>query len=164
MQKHLLFILIAYALAACNSQTNNRAAATPAQDTAAPSATDSSAATKTCYAYMHNKDTIVLSITATGNQFTGHLLYQLKERDRNDGTLQGTISGDTLLANYHFASEGMLSLRQVAFLKQQDSLREGFGELVLKDTAYVFKNPHALQFKGFVLAPVACEQMAAATK
>ena len=37
------------------------------------------------------------------------MLYQLKEKDRNDGTLQGTINGDTLIADYTFSSEGMLS-------------------------------------------------------
>jgi hypothetical protein len=85
------------------------------------------------------------------------MLYQLKERDRNNGTLQGTIKGDTLIADYTFSSEGMVSVRQVAFLKQQEGLREGFGELKQKNNQWVFANPRALQFTGFVLTPAACE-------
>ena len=84
------------------------------------------------------------------------MLYQLKEKDRNDGTLRGTINGDTLIADYTFSSEGMLSMRQVAFLKEQNNLKEGFGELKLNNNQWVFTNPQELQFTGFVLTPTPC--------
>jgi len=158
MQKQIVKLLVICSLLACNTNTINKQ---PADTTATatpvlPAMDSTAAATRKCYAYTKDKDTIQLQITINGNTFTGNMRYQLFGKDRNNGTLQGSINGDTLIADYHFSSEGMMSLRQIAFLKQQDSLREGFGELVLQDTQYMFKDVHVLQFKGFVLKPVMC--------
>jgi hypothetical protein len=157
MQRLLLSMLIIGSLVCCTSKTNNNLSTKQSEIDDNKVGNDSTAATTTCYTYTQNKDTITLSISTSGNTFTGDMLYQLKEKDRNKGTLQGTIIGDTLLADYHFASEGMMSVRQVAFIKQGNTLKEGFGDLKLdKDNQYIFKNPHALQFTGFVLTPTAC--------
>ncbi|TKK71790.1 hypothetical protein FC093_01870 [Ilyomonas limi] len=156
MQRIFISLCITFCLIACNSNTSN----TNNHQTADVQSTNDSAdavSSSLCYAYMQNMDTIRLNITTTGDTFSGHMLYQLKERDRNNGTLQGTIKGDTLIADYTFSSEGMVSVRQVAFLKQQEGLREGFGELKQKNNQWVFANPRALQFTGFVLTPAACE-------
>ncbi len=67
------------------------------------------AAATACYTYLQNGDTIRLKMTTSGNTFAGSLLYQLKEKDRNKGNLQGTIYGDTLVGEYTFSSEGMQS-------------------------------------------------------
>ena len=150
MQKIFIFLFIVGSLVACNSYSDNHKTAD------VKLANDSAAVLPQCYAYMQNKDTIRLNITVTGNMFSGRMLYQLKEKDRNDGTLSGTIQGDTLIADYTFSSEGMLSVRQVAFLKQQNNLQEGFGELKLKNNQWIFANPQALQFTGFVLTPTPC--------
>src|SRR4051812_44424761 len=109
MQKVFIVLFIIGSLVACNSNSNNHKTAD------VKPANDSTAVVPQYYAYMLNKDTIRLNITVTGNTFTGLMLYQLKEKDRNDGTLSGTIHGDTLIADYSFSSEGMLSVRQVAF-------------------------------------------------
>jgi hypothetical protein len=150
MRKIFIVLVITSSLIACSSNSNN------SQTADVKPISDSATVESQCYAYIQNKDTIHLNITITGYTFTGHMLYQLKERDRNDGTLHGTIQGDTLIADYTFSSEGMLSVRQVAFLKQQNNLKEGFGELKLNDNQWVFTNPHALQFTGFVLTPTPC--------
>lgn len=149
-------VVIFCAFIACNNSNHPLAAAKSADSSTVAHA--NMAPQTACYAYMQNGDTIRLQITITDdNTFSGHMLYQLKEKDRNNGTLQGTISGDTLIADYHFASEGMMSVRQVAFLKQENSLKEGFAELTIKDNNWVFKNPHSLQFTGFLLLPSECE-------
>src|SRR4051812_35659780 len=111
MQKVLSGLLIIFCSIACNSNTNNKQTADvqPAGDSIV-----AAVSSQLCYAYMQNRDTVLLNITATGNTFTGHMLYQVYGKDRNDGTLQGTIQGDTLTADYTFASEGMTSVRQVA--------------------------------------------------
>ena len=149
MQKIFIILFIISGSIACNNSTGNKTADDK-------SINDSAATVSQCYSYMQNKDTIHLNITITGNTFTGHMLYQLKEKDRNDGTLHGTIHGDTLIADYTFSSEGMTSVRQVAFLKLQNNLKEGFGELKLNDNQWVFTNPHALQFTGFELISTLC--------
>ena len=152
MQKMFTGLLMIWSLVACNSNTNSNVTADVQQ------ANDSAMATvSSCYAYMQNRDTILLDVTTTGNTFIGHLLYQLKEKDRNNGTLQGTIKGDTLIADYTFSSEGIRSVRQIAFLKQHEGLKEGFGELKLKNKQWVFANLHTLQFTGFLLTPTTCK-------
>jgi len=151
MQKIWISLFVICCLIACNNNTNNN------QTADVKPINDSTAAVLSCYNYMQNKDTIRLNITITGNTFSGHMLYQLKEKDRNDGTLQGTIKGDTLIADYTFSSEGVQSVRQVAFLKQNDGLKEGFSEVEERNGRMIFANPQALQFTGFLLTSTACK-------
>ena len=150
MQRILIFLFIISSLIACSSNLNDNQTADVKLNN------DSSAVVSQCYTYLKDNDTIRLNITISDKTFTGHMLYQLKEKDRNDGTLRGTINGDTLIADYTFSSEGMLSMRQVAFLKEQNNLKEGFGELKLNNNQWVFTNPQELQFTGFVLTPTPC--------
>ena len=56
------------------------------------------------------------------------------------------MKGDTLVADYTFNSEGKLSTRQVAFLKKDGKLMEGFGEVVEKDGKIYFKSISDLKF------------------
>src|SRR3982750_141853 len=143
----LLFIigsLAACHLIACNSNSNSNQAAD------VKPTNDSVAVALQCYAYMQNKDTVRLHIAITNNTFTGHMLYQIYGKDRNEGTLHGTILGDTLIADYTFSSEGMVSVRQVAFLKLQNNLKEGFGELKIKN------NQWHLQTRKHYNSPVLC--------
>lgn len=102
-----------------------------------------------CYNYMVNGDTVVLTIKwLDSNRFTGTMRYQLKEKDRNIGTLEGKRTGQILLADYTFSSEGLTSKRQVAFKKMADYLVEGYGA-ILSDSAsgeVRFSQPDALHF------------------
>ena len=102
--------------------------------------------TQTCYTYTKNKDTASLSLISTGPIVTGELSYRLFEKDSNAGVLKGEMRGDTLVADYTFNSEGTQSIRQIAFLKKDDKLLEGFGDVVEKDGKTVFKSLSTLQF------------------
>lgn len=93
-----------------------------------------------CYAKME-KDTIQLRIAMNDSSVTGSLIYKIYEKDSNKGRIEGTMHGDTLIANYTFQSEGTESVRKVAFLIKDGSATEGFGEpysfgksIVLKQT------------------------------
>lgn len=86
-----------------------------------------------CYALAMNGDTVRLTVRQTGNEVTGKLLYQLSGKDRNTGTIKGTMHGDTLLADYTFQSEGMESIREIAFLAQKGGFLEGFGPVEEKN-------------------------------
>ncbi|MBT0608198.1 hypothetical protein [Aequorivita echinoideorum] len=89
-------------------------------------ATDSG---KQCYRYTTAKDTVVLKFEKTGNEVTGELRYQYFEKDRNNGIIKGKMVGDTLFADYTFNSEGRSSVREVAFLLQENSFVEGYAEV-----------------------------------
>jgi hypothetical protein len=54
--------------------------------------------------------------------------------------------GDTLIADYTFASEGTVSVREVAFLKKDHVLIEGFGDIEEKAGKSIFKNIATLRF------------------
>jgi hypothetical protein len=81
-----------------------------------------------CYSAIIKKDTISMSLNIKGKEIaSGKLVYNFFEKDKNEGTLVGEIKGDTLFAEYVFVSEGVSSIRQVAFLKKGNSYIEGFG-------------------------------------
>ncbi|TKC05524.1 hypothetical protein FA048_17515 [Pedobacter polaris] len=99
-----------------------------------------------CYTYIKNKDTAKLTFMSTNGITTGELSYNLFEKDKNKGIIEGEMRGDTLLAEYTFNSEGKESVRQVAFLKKGNQLLEGFGDVEDKSGKMMFKNPTKLTF------------------
>lgn len=112
----------------------------------------------TCYAYTNNKDSILLHLEIDGNKVTGDMVYSLFEKDKNTGTIEGEVKGDTIFANYTFMSEGVNSVREVAFLKKANTLSEGFGDVEQKDNKTVFKNKQLLSFnQNIVLQQTPCE-------
>jgi hypothetical protein len=110
-----------------------------------------------CYAYTKNRDTVMLTIKTTGDQVAGDLAYKIYEKDRNMGTVSGKLHGDTLLLDYTFASEGAQSVREVAFLKKDSTLTEGYADVEEKSGKVVFKRAGDLKFNGsIVLSKTAC--------
>ncbi len=110
-----------------------------------------------CYRYASNADTIILQLGQNGESITGTLVYNFKEKDKNIGTIDGKMKGDMLVANYKFMSEGMESIRQVAFKKRGDSFVEGYGEITMEGDKTVFKNQDSLNFnEAMKLNKIAC--------
>ncbi|MBO0935696.1 hypothetical protein J2I47_03960 [Fibrella sp. HMF5335] len=101
-----------------------------------------------CYALTMNGDTVRLTVRQTGNDVTGKLLYQLSGKDRNTGTIRGTMHGDTLRADYMFHAEGVESIREVAFLAQKGGFLEGFGPVEEKNGKMRFTPNTAVTFSG----------------
>jgi hypothetical protein len=134
-------------LTACHDQT-----AQTTQEPTAPTPTGPQ-----CYAYATAQDTVRLTLQTTQPNVTGQLSYRYFEKDRNQGTIRGTMHGDTLLADYTFQSEGTQSVRQVAFLRRDIGFVEGFGSVAERAGKTVFERPHALQFDAkYTLLPIAC--------
>ncbi len=150
---HLILVAVSCIFISCN---NNSTEATNAEDTA-----NAVSDTKTdyCYAYFVNKDSVFLHINISGNIVTGDLKYSLFEKDQNKGTLQGTMKGDTLIAEYKFLSEGTESTREVAFLKKGNDFAEGYGDVEENNGKMIFKNTGALNFgNNMILKEVDCEK------
>ena len=106
----------------------------------------SSSTKQTCYSYTKNRDTATLMLITSGRVVTGELIYQLFEKDSNNGIIKGEMRGDTLVAEYKFNSEGKESTRQVAFLKRDGKLIEGYGEITEKDNKVIFNDISTLKF------------------
>ncbi len=138
-------------LAACHEQSSPTTSQ-PGTDAAA-----TAPAGFQCYIYASTTDTIRLTLRTTQPTVTGELTYRYFEKDRNQGTLRGTMHGDTLLADYTFQSEGVTSVRQVAFLRRDTGFLEGFGPVVERDGRVVFTQPGLLHFDAkYTLLPTAC--------
>lgn len=138
-------------LTACHEQSSP-ATTQPAADAAATAPVGPQ-----CYAYTSSTDTIRLTLRTTQPTVTGELAYRYFEKDRNQGTISGTMHGDTLLADYTFQSEGVTSVRQVAFLRRDTGFLEGFGPVVERGGRMVFTQPGLLHFDAkYTLLPVAC--------
>ena len=115
---------------------------------------------KECYRAILKKDTISLTLNIKNGQLSsGNLSYNFFEKDKNVGTIVGDFKGDTLIANYTFMSEGVSSVRQVAFLKKGNIYVEGYGDVVIDNNGKVtFKDTKQLKFDGkTVLSKVDCK-------
>lgn len=113
---------------------------------------------KSCYEFSKSKDTIRLTLAMNGNNANGELAYEFFAKDKNIGTFSGIFIGDTLFADYSFQSEGVTSVREIVFLKQNDVLIQGSGEMTEKDNKQVFKDAKKLKFdNSIVLTSMDCE-------
>ncbi len=118
----------------------------PEQNTQTTKTDAAASGPKTCYAYIKDKDTVMLSYTVAGNAVTGKFNYKLSEKDKNTGDISGLVKGDTIIADYTFNSEGRTSVRQVAFLKKGNQLLEGYGPTEEKDGKIAFTDVNGLKF------------------
>ncbi len=115
--------------------------------------------TENCYTYISNKDSAFMRIKMAYDSVTGELIYNYFEKDKNTGTIHGKMKGDTLFADYTFLSEGMKSIRQVAFLKSGNDFAEGYGDMEDVNNKMVFKNTGKLNFKSnIILKQVECNK------
>ncbi len=151
LMKVITILLIGGLLTSCNTQEKNTEKTSPQQeDTKQPSSMN-------CYRYASETDTITLKVIHVGKDITGTLVYSLKEKDKNKGTIQGRMKGDILIADYTFLSEGIQSTRQIAFKLTDNFFIEGYGESYTNNEKVYFTNTDSLTFNGSMkLAEIAC--------
>jgi hypothetical protein len=100
-----------------------------------------------CYSWVINKDSATLQLRVSDSTVTGELKYHWNEKDKNSGTIKGVIHDSLIIADYTFQSEGMTSVREVAFKMTGDSLVEGYGDYNTGGDTQRFKNTATLQFQ-----------------
>ena len=148
MKKQALIILLTTCTIACNNKPNSESESVVVETAGEASG---------CFAFTENKDSAFLNIDVTDSIVTGELVYALFEKDSNKGKISGKMSGDTLFAKYTFQSEGTESMREVAFLKGNDSWTEGFGPVEEQSGSMLFKDHAAIAFeKGLVFKKIPC--------
>lgn len=90
-----------------------------------------------CYEYKADGSEVKMEITnINGNIVEGNLSYAFAEKDKNTGTFMGTLHDDKVIGKYTFMSEGVQSVRDIAFKVEKDQLVEGFGELDESGTTF----------------------------
>ncbi|MWB96649.1 hypothetical protein GON26_19980 [Flavobacterium sp. GA093] len=100
-----------------------------------------------CYASTRDSSIVSLSFNVNSHQeVNGKLDYNLYGKDKNEGTIIGNMKGDTLIADYTFMSEGVSSVREVAFLQKDGAFIMGYGDVVESNKKVVFKDKTKLKF------------------
>lgn len=156
--KHIIVLssLAAVIFASCNNNsTKVETSEIPVDSTAVAPVLDTVSA---CYTFQNDKMLVTLHTDAVGAKVTGHLSYNYAEKDDNSGTISGEYKGDTLFAEYKFVSEGVESIREVAFVKNGTTLTEGFGEVTEQGGKVTFKDKAALKYEGTGLSETPCPQ------
>lgn len=142
----LLFVITAFS--ACSDDTSKTPTDPVTTDTTGKtmitSSTDSTL--QGCYSLISNKDTASLQLTVKGSDVTGTISYNLFEKDRNDGTFQGEIRDGKILGWYLFRSEGVMSVRQEAWMVKDDKLISGYGDTRMKNDSAYFADPSKLKY------------------
>ncbi|WP_448606877.1 hypothetical protein [Paenimyroides ceti] len=98
------------------------------------------------YLYQKEGDTISLQLQVKDSKVTGELVYKLKEKDANTGTIEGEIKDNIIIAFYTFQSEGTTSVRQVAFKFTDKGVVEGYGAVEEKEGKVLFKDINTLNY------------------
>ena len=90
-----------------------------------------------CYMKILGRDTAILMLEQKGNMFSGKLLYDNYEKDGSRRAVKGTEDKEIIKLWYDFNSEGMHSVMEVYFKKENGKLLRGVGDMDAKaDTAY----------------------------
>jgi len=142
---------------ACNNVQQEAAHTAEAGDSAGTPENHVMIPASGCYAGQSGKDSFFLTAEVFPNVVTGTLSYNFYEKDKNHGTIEGRLSGDTLIADYTFMSEGKSSVRQVAFLLGDSTATEGIGAMEEKAGKLLFRNRDSIRFNdGIRLHKVPC--------
>lgn len=155
--KKYLFLLMAAGTVACNSTTNNNTTVDSLPATTDTGTMHIQVPNMQCFKSIKGSDTVYLKLERFPNVVTGNLVYNFYEKDKNAGTIDGVLKGDTLIADYTFMSEGQQSVRQVAFLIKDSTATEGYAAIIEEDGKMIFKNTSQLDFsKGIQLKSIPC--------
>ena len=149
MNKKILASIFVITLLACNNGQDKKAAVADSTNNTLNTDTVKNAIEipgKLCFERMLKQDTIAIELFIRDTSVSGNLIYNLYEKDRNKGSFKGSIHNDIILADYTFASEGKSSVRQVIFKLKDSALTEGYGETLLKDNKFIFKDTSKVQY------------------
>lgn len=113
--------------------------------------------TPSCYALQTSNNLILLQLDRVDSIVSGRLTYDIMGKDKNEGTISGSMRGDTFLADYHFKSGQKRFVRKVAFLRKGDAFIEGYGDLKQEGDSIVSSKTDPLNFNSAtILEEVPC--------
>ena len=113
--------------------------------------------TVACYLMANGKDTATIKMTVSGPAVSGTLMFNLFQKDKNNGEFSGIMQDTLIVGNYTFQSEGMTSVREVVFKIKDDKLYEGYGEVIEKDNGVSFTDITKLKYQPVPFTKVRCK-------
>ena len=135
-----------FLLASCNDEAKTSSAETNSDTVHAPGMAITDTVPAGCYSQVMDRDTASLQITNKGNAVSGSLSYRIYEKDRNVGTIQADQTGDIIRGWYLFKSEGVVSVREVAWKINGEELWPATGEVTQRNDTTLFAQPNSLKF------------------
>ena len=98
-----------------------------------------------CFLHALNKDSTFLQISLQNGKASGKFYWLPDQKDRANGVLEGTYSGDTIRANYHYMIEGFVQDEEKVFVWERDSISVLYGPLVVSGTKITLQKDKPLQ-------------------
>lgn len=132
-------------LVACNNESSNTDSPTDTTRIVDGKAKEEILGTD-CYQWTANKDTVVFAMERGTGVRNGLLEYNWSEKDRNKGNWRGRAEGDILTGWYNFQSEGIQSVRQVAWKIKGDELWPALGAVSVKSDTSYFVNMSEIRY------------------
>lgn len=99
-----------------------------------------------CYTAVSGRDTAGLRLEERDSNLNGALSYNYYEKDRNEGSFQGEVHDGMLTGWYLFRSEGVMSVRQVAWQIRGSELWPAIGEMEQRNDTMLFRDLSKLRF------------------
>lgn len=149
MHQRSIIALFAVLLIACQPSKEQR------QETTSP---EPVALQSGCYAFHKGGSTIELDLEVNGEAARGQLLYSLEGKDKNTGTIHGTVKGNTLDVYYVFLSEGITSTREVIFQRTDSALVEGIGDHVERNDTSFYADKSNVRFEDSQVLLTPCKK------
>ncbi|MBB5634769.1 hypothetical protein HDE68_000654 [Pedobacter cryoconitis] len=117
----------------------------------------------TCYIAIDGKDTARMELDSFSKQkVKGNLIISYDQKDNNNGEIEGTFKGDTLIVNYTFkiGKKPVVYKNPLAFLKKDGKLIMGIGKMETTMGRTYFRKDIPIDFgQGrFTYAPVECKK------
>ncbi|MGY3055185.1 hypothetical protein ACVWYG_003398 [Pedobacter sp. UYEF25] len=136
MKKLSWLSVILFSIVSCTNNPKSEQESSTNQEVVTSKNSDQANLQLGCYQYAEKGDLINMEITELGEKVTANLNIAYAEKDANKGKFVGRLTGDKLIGNYTFNSEGVESVRQVAFLVNNNQLFEGYGEMGADGTKF----------------------------
>ena len=160
MKKFILSAFIVLTALSCEKKSTETVdtQTTPPDSVVVPETNEpvESSTLQTCYMEATGKDTLFVSIDDNLGTITGKMRYKNFEKDSSFGDVMGTQNGDTIKLNYTFQAEGIISDREIYFLKKDGNLIEGTGEHKTEGNKDFYANPSQLKYDGHILKSADC--------
>jgi len=144
----ILIAVAAITFSACNNNTppTTENIVKPDSNTVATTPVAKDTSITGCFVQIFKKDTATMQLDAKGITITGPLSYNYFEKDRNGGTVQAEMDGNILTGWYLFRSEGVMSVRQVAWKVGKGELWPAYGDMKERNDSSVFVNVDQLKY------------------
>jgi hypothetical protein len=96
-----------------------------------------------CFYKTFKQDTAYLEFETDNEVVTGQLEYKPFEKDKNTGTISGTITDNIIEVEYRYMSEGIMSMRKAIFKLDGERVFEATAENTDKDGLPVFDKDYS---------------------